>query len=112
MLYDPKWEVPAIKTGMDAALKAQWVEALRNEKYAQGSGFLKKGSAFCCLGVLCDIQNGEWASIERQLGGLYTERLPKHLNAGLTNDQCAELAQMNDNGARFPEIADHIEKNL
>lgn len=98
---------------MDAALKAKWVEALRSGKYAQGSGVLKISTSFCCLGVLCDIQAGDWDAITKDLGGsLYTEKLPKRLAAGLTADQRAKLARMNDEGIHFPEIADYIEQNL
>lgn len=42
-------------------LKAKWVEALRSGRYKQGTRFLRKGDAFCCLGVLCDVSGlGEW----------------------------------------------------
>jgi hypothetical protein len=44
---------------MNAAVKKQWVEALRSGKYQQGTEALctrKDGQdQFCCLGVLCDL---------------------------------------------------------
>lgn len=50
---------------MDAAVKAQWVEALRSGDYRQGKGCLHfrphddllppADDTFCCLGVLCDL---------------------------------------------------------
>lgn len=43
--------------GMDAALKAKWVEALRSGDYRQGEGQLHNNDndTFCCLGVLCVV---------------------------------------------------------
>lgn len=44
---------------MNAAVKKQWVEALRSGKYQQGTAALrthKDGQdQYCCLGVLCDL---------------------------------------------------------
>ncbi|MGL4632616.1 MAG: hypothetical protein ACRCVT_15540 [Leadbetterella sp.] len=41
-----------------------WVEVLKENKYLQAKGSLKKGNSFCCLGVACDIYkkevNGKW----------------------------------------------------
>lgn len=44
---------------MDADIKRKWVEALRGGKYEQGRGVLRDGSAYCCLGVLCDLIDPE-----------------------------------------------------
>ena len=96
---------------MDAQLKAKWVEALRGGKYKQGSGWLEKDGAFCCLGVLCAIQDDEWKFYWTN-DSMYTERLPDELNAGLADEDRHELAQMNDGGKTFAEIADYIEANL
>jgi hypothetical protein len=40
---------------MHAAIKAQWLTALRGGEYEQGYGNLNQGNRFCCLGVLCDL---------------------------------------------------------
>lgn len=37
---------------MPKELLDKWLEALRSGKYPQGRRFLKKGGAYCCLGVL------------------------------------------------------------
>ncbi|MDE3022805.1 MAG: hypothetical protein KGI54_13265, partial [Pseudomonadota bacterium] len=38
-----------------------WVAALLSGKYEQIRGALRRGSGFCCLGVLCDIsETGVW----------------------------------------------------
>lgn len=35
---------------------AEWVKALRSGDYEQGQDYLCRGGKFCCLGVLCEIQ--------------------------------------------------------
>lgn len=40
---------------MNAEIKAQWTAALRSGEYEQGCGLLRRGSEYCCLGVLCDL---------------------------------------------------------
>jgi len=63
---------------LDPEIKAQWINALRSGDYDQGQGRLRKPGSdihdelsddkFCCLGVLCDLQEkagkGYW-----KLGG-------------------------------------------
>ena len=34
----------------------KWAEALKSGKYEQGRGWLRDGSKYCCLGVLCEVQ--------------------------------------------------------
>jgi hypothetical protein len=49
---------------MDAAFKAQWIEALRSGNYVQGEGRLRMDAEpdlgvahqYCCLGVACDLR--------------------------------------------------------
>lgn len=40
---------------MNEEIKAQWLAALRSDKYEQGMGYLKINGKYCCLGVLCDL---------------------------------------------------------
>lgn len=44
---------------MDAAIKEEWVTALRSGNYKQGRSYLHKrrtsGDSYCCLGVLCEV---------------------------------------------------------
>lgn len=35
---------------------AEWVKALRSGDYEQGQDYLCRDGKFCCLGVLCEIQ--------------------------------------------------------
>lgn len=118
---------------MDPKLKAEWVAALRSGKYQQGTGELRsKHDEFCCLGVLCDlirphgwkespqgtyyVMTGSelWESfvlpkdVAEQVGltplGLWPSGAPQELQ------EFEGLADMNDAGKSFYEIADAIEK--
>jgi len=97
----------------------KWVEALRSGEYKQASQALRENDGFCCLGVLCDLAGkhglGEWeqdtwflgcgASVPvevRQWSGLKT-------SYGTLGNRT--LAEMNDDGATFAEIADLIEQH-
>ena len=113
-------------------LAKSWVKALRSEEYIQASGALRVDfdaedvrmrddveegdSGFCCLGVLCDIYNGdgkaEWD------GGSYGDQEsypPSIINDAVgfvadTDFTFAKLAELNDGrGYYFDEIADYIE---
>lgn len=121
---------------MNPERKAEWTAALRSGEYKQTNGFLHRRGGFCCLGVACDLWNketgkGEWKpfsdcrdfviqderyaledrysafppnEVTNWLGVPYTEgyRPPSFLT----------LANMNDSGKTFLEIADWIEENL
>ena len=103
---------------MNKEIKQKWIEALRSGKYKQTRGKLKgRNGAFCCLGVLCDIQGGKWECAKNKylLDGFYSSIPPKKLNAGIFN--YAPLVDRNDGleGGRahsFSEIADYIEEEL
>lgn len=100
-------------------VRAKWIAALRSGRYAQGTGTLRKHDKFCCLGVLCDVIDSE--SWQDMSGGNYWQRnhggenlLPTHIEelTGITRDLQWALADMNDLGASFAAIADHIEANI
>lgn len=108
---------------MDPVIKARWIEALLSGKYVQGREYLerttKSGQTWCCLGVLMDVQRAGSVQTEfEDPAERMTDNLPSGLNAGLTQSQCKDLAQMNDgSGERmrqssFAEIAKHISENL
>lgn len=96
---------------MDAELKTKWVEALRSGKYRQAKSILRnKDGAFCCLGVLCDV-SGRSLNISDDgmtingdgyfpVWSIVGERHGRH------------LAEQNDRGSSFAQIADYIEKHL
>ena len=114
---------------MDKKLKKQWVKALRSKKYKQATGQLrvkegKNDYSYCCLGVLCDITKTNWHNPFMEDGEKEPlhkfEALPPRLvkrfglknGAGELPNSTNSLAELNDGGKSFKEIADIIEKEL
>lgn len=115
---------------MNPEIKAKWVAALRSGEYKQGMYVLRRGDAFCCLGVLCDLRAksgmGKWRTERGRL--VYddgSETSISTLNAVVLSwaeleqeEPCVRLADKdtlacrNDAGATFAEIADIIEREL
>jgi hypothetical protein len=111
-------------------LKQRWVEALRSGQYPQGKGLLKNyESEYCCLGVLCDLNDPiKWHLGEKDGNTYYIDEydvLPLDLciKTGLNPmgaipglkdkyNQQISLAFLNDNGFTFSQIADIIEHFL
>jgi hypothetical protein len=48
-----------LKTKMNPEVKQKWIDALRSDKYEQGSEKLRSVTGYCCLGVLCDLYSQE-----------------------------------------------------
>lgn len=109
------------KFTLDPNLKAKWVDALKNGKYKQCKGRLKRKKSvttpesYCCLGVLCDtIDPSQWSYDEggfcRNFKGRdFIYDLPLGLIPAAPQNK---LIEMNDDGKSFAEIADYIEQNL
>ena len=97
---------------MDAELKAKWVNALRSGDYRQAKGALKYAGGFCCLGVLCDLQGANFDNIKQQFGTLSLCHSPSDFLGTVPDGIRTKVAEMNDYGASFLEIADYIETNL
>ncbi len=98
-----------------------WIKELRSGNYLQGEGSLKQTrytekDRFCCLGVLCDlaVKDGgdDWGTKNGPKAENYF--LPEKIRffMGLTKHEMKKLADDNDNGASFKELADHIEKKI
>lgn len=102
------------------------VDALRSGKYQQGRHSLHVDGKFCCLGVACVI-NGmtpkyEWGFKEtysyhslnfhkaKDITGFKTEcgNFKNHIE--YKDNKYGSLAELNDAGMSFNEIADVIEK--
>lgn len=120
---------------MKKEIQDRWVLALRSGEYRQGRDALNKNGKFCCLGVLCDLFSEERpgdVEILEDFGGSVTydgrdDFPPTAVQewAGLSNESgyfvliYAEagdtigtgftLADLNDEGFTFNEIADLIE---
>ena len=111
---------------MKEDIAKRWVEALRSGEYKQGRNQLRKGDAFCCLGVLCDLhakENGDSWKSEGETG-IYmhaVEELPGDVWAwaGLYSsdgsfrsetDYKICLVELNDSGYHsFNQLANIIE---
>lgn len=112
---------------MNPEIKTKWVTALRSGEFEQGRSQLRRGNTFCCLGVLCELYrrttgNGEWLTggyflgvsdvlspIVRDWAGL-TESNPVVSDGA--HCSASSLAEKNDTGASFSEIADIIDAEL
>jgi len=110
---------------MNAEVISRWIEALESGKYEQGGGALRYRSdsgrdSFCCLGVLCDLYGPEcWGSQAeaRPAGGAVrfwdghegtkTGMPPASVLgwAGVPDDFACDLANANDSGKPFADIA-------
>lgn len=124
---------------MNAEIQARWAAALRSGEYTQGQRGLRVGDEHCCLGVLCDLYakdhpGAEWKreygfdgkdyfSAPGNWGSTTYPPIPVLRWAGLpemewavfvpdprTPGKRANLANLNDEGVTFAEIADIVEK--
>lgn len=111
----------------------KWVEELRSGKYQQATQALCRGGAYCCLGVACQMmglqsrpgaihildENAEDVLTDVLIFGGETTSAPdevvEHLSLRTSVGGDAEdnvcLAEMNDEGATFAQIADAIESD-
>lgn len=101
---------------MKIEIRDRWTAALRSGEYEQGKNRLRTGDEFCCLGVFCDVVGFDldapavgvnaampWA---RASG---VEEAPPILQDLVPRGVRFSLAEQNDAGATFEEIADLIE---
>lgn len=114
--------------------KAKWLAALRSGEYSQVKDFLRTPRGFCCLGVACHLHDPEqwfpvkersedpsydhYESRSRQYDLPFKRDLPDDVFAvleqhyGATKSYMAKIADLNDEGRSFEEIADWIEERL
>jgi len=117
---------------MNVPVVKEWIDNLRSGKYQQGTGYLRTDGGpyadqFCCLGVLCDMydkskwRNGGAASKEGTGvmsyidGTLVSLEMPPPSVlewAGVPGGLASDLAECNDSGETFAELADMIEVQL
>jgi hypothetical protein len=111
---------------MNPEIRTQWCAALRSGKYTQAKAGLRRDGGYCCLGVLCDLavkagvltppvqlDSHRWAFAGR------LDLLPPVVAdwAGIAEENPAVqgggdligLAEENDNGLPFGQIADLID---
>jgi len=117
---------------MNPEVKTKWIAALVSGEYKQGEGVLRDNeNNFCCLGVLCDlaVKDGldvkveglldrayqydgrvgglpqsvqRWAGMDGSMGNFYEEN----------GEYEGCLADINDDGTPFTEIAKIIEEKF
>lgn len=120
---------------MDTKIKADWIAALRSGDYIQGRGQLREtdlstgATSFCCLGVLCNlhaIAHPKIAAAQSTKDSYMqmTSYLPPSVEiwSGLSDKagvyghrvgpSVGSLANDNDNGKSFEQIAGIIERNF
>jgi hypothetical protein len=123
---------------MFAKVRDDWCDALEFSNYVQGKSKLRYKvndvDRFCCLGVLCDIQEGvQWVNEDEdnwnnvvymdptiklengdkcRIGGLGAITQDGLNTLGLSMDDQCTLIDMNDEGKSFSEIAAWIRKNV
>lgn len=120
---------------MNTAIAARWVAALRSGKYYQGMNLLRQHhdatDTHCCLGVLCELylEDHPGSPLAPELrpdidlptpenGTAYSygeddhELPPAAIRewAELRPHSCDALAEQNDNGTSFEELANLIER--
>lgn len=98
-----------------------WVAALRSGKYTQVSHQLSDGIGYCCLGVACEVYQTVVGGLEinkaRTSFNEETGTLPSPVQSwlrlssviGTFEESNDSLANHNDEGDTFSEIADLIE---
>jgi len=108
---------------MNEDIKFLWIEALTSGKYSQGRGCLRDPyEKFCCLGLLCDLhaksnpgnvwENGRYLQSSQFLPPEVSEWANLTSVTGRYGDKAATLADDNDNGRSFREIAEIIFDNF
>jgi len=113
---------------MNPQIKQKWVDALRSGEYQQTKGRLHDENGFCCLGVLCDLyikeNQLEWEPSTHYNNAYMFQDMAKILPISVmvwvgvgegnppVNDGDSSLAELNDQGSTFNEIADLIENHL
>lgn len=101
---------------MQKELEESWVKALRSGEYEQGQGALCNNGQYCCLGVLAEItgnlkpyQDTPYKSMGQYV---FFPGMDFFQEVGLSDWDGYTLAEMNDGGSTFKEIADYIEKKV
>lgn len=100
---------------MNAEVKAKWVKALRSGKFKQGQQAMydRDNNTLCCLGVLCVVQEIDSLNHMGNGGQYGNVTPPRHLDAGLSNEDIYILLEANDSHEwTFEDIAAYVEAML
>lgn len=95
-------------THLKVDIKGDWLAALRSGQFQQGQGTLhdRQFNTYCCLGVLEKV-----CHIPASASGVYLNEAAA-ARVGLSKKTQHRLADKNDSGMTFAQIADYIETNL
>ena len=109
---------------MNQEIKAKWLNALRSGEYKQTDDQLRDSQGYCCLGVLCDLHSKEtntnWiqdtylteeVSLPRAVK-IWINFVSANKTTVVIKNVSRTLAEHNDDGRTFLEIADAIESQL
>jgi hypothetical protein len=111
---------------MNPDRRDQWIAALLSGDYQQGKAYLHRGDKWCCLGVLSDLAVGAGViPPPTEDDGIYTygancdtDLLPSEVSEWAQVDKAGNygatgcLANDNDRGATFEEIAELIREHF
>lgn len=120
---------------MNSQIKQQWLTALRSGEYSQARWNLQSTEGYCCLGVLCDLYSKETATdwdydvteddtpfhyynFEGESSILplsvvqWAELDSQSPIVKFSEDGHMDLANINDSGSTFTEIAELIEEQM
>jgi hypothetical protein len=104
---------------MNAELKAKWVAALRSGEYKQVRGILQQGfgarlEGFCCLGVLCKVNDPSLENVNDVTMPAYHPPFEGysfiHRLVGEASEVETLVAMNDEEQASFEMIADYIER--
>jgi hypothetical protein len=99
---------------MNKQLKNKWVSALRSGSYTQGQHSLRNTRhgevKHCCLGVLLCASGTRYAPQMAKSDSVRDYEIVEEMIGG--SDVRYDLAEMNDEGKSFDEIANYIEREL
>ena len=104
----------------------KWLAALRSGNYVQGKGTLCKDGAYCCLGVACNLYQKDVGNLSVSPSSVdgrlrfdqESATLPTKVRLWLRvdhnprvmwKDSAITVAQLNDAGVSFMEIAQLLE---
>lgn len=108
---------------MPKELGNKWLRALRSGEYKQCQGRLSKDEGFCCLGVLESVVDGrvedeglpsmDWLR-EHKVEFLTMSGVPSRVPDVIPREKSFwdNIANINDSGKSFSDIADIIEANM
>lgn len=100
------------------ANRDKWIAALLSGEYEQGKNALQFKEKFCCLGVYAEVlglpkrklPDGHVVYKIGECDGIST--IPPDGMGGLSYEECNILADKNDDGMTFSEIARYIKNEI